>query len=413
MLRYCVLAIGLLYAARAATVPTGFADAVYASGLSAPTAMDFAPDGRLFVCQQTGSLRVIKDGALLPNPFVSIAVSSAGERGLLGVAFDPGFASNHYVYVYHTTAVSPIHNRIVRYTADGDVAAPGSAVVLMDLDNLSAATNHNGGAIHFGLDGKLYVGVGENANGTNSQTLTNRLGKLLRINSDGSIPEDNPFYNTAAGANRAIWAMGLRNPFTFAIQPGSGRIFINDVGQSTWEEIDDGIAGSNYGWPAEEGFADPPNPAYRDPLYVYNHNTGAPTGCAITGGAFYNPSTPMFPTSYTGRYFFADNCGGWIYSIDPAAPSTSTLFATGIPSPVDLKVGPDGALYYLAQGSGSVGRISHAAPISLADAERALRITAGLETPAPADISRLNVVPDGVVNIADAIRLARQAAGTD
>lgn len=138
--------------------------------------MAFAPDGRLFVCQQTGQLRVIKNGALLPTPFVSLSVDSSGERGLLGIAFDPNFSSNNFLYVYYTTSVAPIHNRISRFTANGDVAVAGSETVLVDLDNLSA-TNHNGGAIHFGPDGKLFAGVGENANSSNAQTLANRLEK--------------------------------------------------------------------------------------------------------------------------------------------------------------------------------------------------------------------------------------------
>ena len=120
------------------------------------TAMAFAPDGRLFVCLQSGQVRVInKDGVLLANPFVTLSVDSNGERGLLGVAFDPNFASNHYVYLYHTVPGSPAHNRISRFTANGNVAAANSEFVLVDLDNLSNATNHNGGAIHFGPDGKL------------------------------------------------------------------------------------------------------------------------------------------------------------------------------------------------------------------------------------------------------------------
>src|SRR5205085_503575 len=147
------------------------------------------------------------------------------------------------VYAYYTVPGTTAHNRVSRFTANGDLVQTGSETVLMDLDNLSSATNHNGGGLHFGKDGKLYIGVGENANGANSQTLSNRLGKLLRINADGSIPTDNPFYNTAQGANRAIWALGLRNPYTFAVQPGTGRLFINDVGASTWEEIDDGVGG--------------------------------------------------------------------------------------------------------------------------------------------------------------------------
>ena len=150
---------------------------------------------------------------------MSLTVDSSGERGLLGIAFDPNFATNHYLYVYYTVPTSPIHNRVSRFTAAGDTAAPGSEAVILELNNLSAATNHNGGGIHFGPDGKLYIGVGENANGANSQTLSNLLGKMLRINADGTIPTDNPFYNTATGNNRAIWALGLRNPFTFAFQP--------------------------------------------------------------------------------------------------------------------------------------------------------------------------------------------------
>ena len=137
----------------AATVPSGFAETQVASGLPAPTAMTFSPDGRLFVAEQGGRLRVIKNGALLGTPFVTVNVNSSGERGLLGVAFDPNFAVNQFVYVYYTTASSPIHNRISRFTAMGDVVAPGNEVVIMDLDNLSSATNHNGGAIHFGPDG--------------------------------------------------------------------------------------------------------------------------------------------------------------------------------------------------------------------------------------------------------------------
>ncbi|HVS83954.1 MAG TPA: immunoglobulin domain-containing protein [Pyrinomonadaceae bacterium] len=231
----------------------------------------------------------------------------------------------------------------------------GSELVLLNLDNLSSATNHNGGAIHFGPDGKLYVAVGENANGANSQTLTNLLGKVLRINSDGSIPTDNPFFNTA-GARKEIWALGLRNPFTFAFQPGTGRLFINDVGQSTWEEINDGIAGSNYGWPTTEGPTS--DPSFRSPLFAYGHGSSSTTGCAIVGGGFYNPSVAQFPASYVGKYFFADLCTGWIRLFDPSN-NTAADFASGISNPVDLKVATDGSLYYLSIGSAAVFRIQY------------------------------------------------------
>jgi glucose/arabinose dehydrogenase len=172
----------------AASVPAGFSDTLFADGFSRPTAMAFAPDSRLFVCEQGGNLRVINNGVLLAAPFVTLTVDSTGERGLLGIAFDPDFASNKFVYVYHTVPGSPAHNRITRFTANGDTAAAGSDRVILDLDPLSNHRNHNGGAIHFGSDGMLYAAVGENANAANSQSLATRLGKILRINKDGTIP---------------------------------------------------------------------------------------------------------------------------------------------------------------------------------------------------------------------------------
>lgn len=362
----------------ATTVPTGFSDSTFASGLSKPTAMAFAPDGRLFVAEQGGRLRVInKDGSLLSEPFVDLTgiTDSTGERGLLGIAFDPNFSSNKYVYVYHTrkgTSKREPRNRVLRFTADGDRAIAGSKKVIFKLNNLRA-TNHNGGAIHFGEDGKLYVAVGENAVPSNAQTLSNLHGKMLRINKDGTIPNSNPFYGSASGKNRAIWALGLRNPFSFAVQPGTGRIFINDVGATAWEEINTGISGANYGWPICEGNHDNPNQPgsapcgaapYTPPTFEYQHGNTGTTGCAIAGGAFYNPVNVQFPPEYEGDYFFADLCSGWIrrFDYDPSAGNHVEVseFATGIPNPVDLQVGSDGALYYLARGGGGfVGKIQY------------------------------------------------------
>jgi len=343
----------------AATLPAGFTETEI-SGLSNPTAMEIAPDGRIFVCQQGGSLRVIKNGTLLATPFITLNVDPNGERGLLGIAFDPNFATNNFLYLYYTVPIDPRHNRVSRFTANGDVVVHGSETIIMELENLTSATNHNGGGLHFGPDGKLYVAVGENATASNAQTLSNRLGKMLRINADGSIPTDNPFFNQAVGNNRSIWAFGLRNPFTFAFQPGTGRMFINDVGQNTWEEINDGIAGSNYGWPDSEGPTS--NPAFRAPLFAYTHAFG----CAIAGGAFYNPATVQFPPSFVGKYFFADLCGGWIHFFDPVT-GTVTDFASGISLPVDLKVGADGSLYYLSRGSGSVFRVRLTEPVLISE----------------------------------------------
>ena len=344
--------------AAAATVPAGFTDSLVAGGLNNPTAMALSPDGRIFVCEQTGALRVIKNGALLPTPFLTVTVDSSGERGLLGIAFDPNFVSNQLIYIYYTATTPTIHNRISRFTASGDVALAGSETIVMDMPNLSTATNHNGGALHFGPDGQLYVAVGDNANGANAQSLSTRLGKMLRITSTGAIPTDNPFFNQTTGDNRAIWALGLRNPFTFSFQQGVGRMFINDVGQNIWEEIDDGIAGSNYGWPTCEGFCNPPNPSFRDPIFAYANDAQT---CAITGGAFYNPQIIQFPSNFVGNYFFADFCGGWIRRLDPASGNAVSDFATGISLPVDLQVSTDGFLYYLERGAGSVNRIGFAA----------------------------------------------------
>jgi glucose/arabinose dehydrogenase len=332
--------------AQGATMPAGFSEALIASGLASPTAMQFAPDGRLFVCEQAGRLRVVKNGVLLATPFLTLTVASAGERGLLGVAFDPNFAANRYVYVYYTAVTPTVHNRISRFTASGDVAVAGSETVILELDALSSNTFHNGGALAFGPDGKLYAATGDNVNSQNAQSMGNVLGKMLRINKDGTIPTDNPFYVTASGKNRAIWALGLRNPFTFGFNPAGTELFINDVGQGTWEEINDGVPGANYGWPTTEGPTS--DPRFRSPRYSYGHSGGA---CAITGGAFYAPLTLQFPSQYFRDYFFADFCAGWIRRLDLSGNAAVT-FATGIVSPVDLKVGDDGSLYYLARGTG-------------------------------------------------------------
>ena len=355
----CVL--GLSTAARAATLPTGFAETRVATGMPSPTAMAVAPDGRIFVAQQGGALRVVKNGALLSQPFLTVSVNSSGERGLLGVAFDPNFASNSFVYVYYTTSATPIHNRVSRFTASAanpDLAAAGSEVQILNLPNLSSATNHNGGAIHFGTDGKLYIAVGENANSSNAPSLNTTLGKILRINSDGTIPSDNPFFSQTTGLNQSIWARGLRNPFTFAIDLTNSRIHINDVGEGTWEEVNLGVAGSNYGWPQTEGNNPSGVAGVRYPIHTFDHSGGV---CAITGGAFYRPTTATFPAEYAGRYFFGDFCAGFIRVLSPPNYTASTAFATGVSQLADLQVHQDGSLYYLARGGGDLFRVQYTA----------------------------------------------------
>jgi len=347
----------------AATQPAGFTrNESWLTGLANATAFAQAPDGRLFVAEQGGTLRVVKNGALLATPFVSIAVDSAGERGLIGVALSPDFATNGFVYVYATRTAGGTHNRISRFTAAGDVAAPGSEATLVDLPNLSTATNHNGGGMRFGPDGKLYVGVGENANPPQAQDLGNPFGKLLRFDEAGTIPADNPFFATQSGLARAIWAYGLRNPYTFAFEPATGHLHINDVGQNTWEEIDVGAAGANYGWPASEG-PDNVGAGVTAPLFAYKHSAADPagsgpggfiTGFAIAGGAFY-PAAGPFPDGYRGQYYFADFVSRFVARLD-VANDAAYAFASLSGAPVDLLVGNDGALYVLTRSG--VTRIS-------------------------------------------------------
>jgi glucose/arabinose dehydrogenase len=336
-----------------------FSVAPVVEGLSRATAMAFAPDGRLFVCEQDGRLRVVESGRLLPEPFLTVEVDGTGERGLLGVAFDPDFASQPYVYVYYTATEPQEHNRLSRFLAEGNRAVPGSEQVLLELDELGRSNNHNGGALAFGADGRLYVAVGENARPQEAQELSSLLGKVLRLEKNGSIPPDNPFYGQAQGLYRAIFALGLRNPFSFAIQPGTGRILINDVGQERWEELNEGAPGANYGWPHVEGPSS--DSRFRAPLYAYEHDSGEVYGCAIAGGTFYNPSTRQFPAEWEGAYFFADYCRGWIRALDVEA-GTTRPFAEDFDALVALAVGPEGALYALDRDEGTVYRIGYTAP---------------------------------------------------
>lgn len=342
------------------TYPANFVQSIVANGISNPTAMAFTPDGRVFVAQQNGSLRVVKNGALLATAFVNLTVNSSGERGLIGIAIDPDFATNNYVYLYYTVPTAPIHNRISRFTANGDVVVPGSESIVLDLDPLSSATNHNGGAMQFGKDGMLYVAIGENANSANAQDLDTYHGKLLRINKDGSIPAGNPF-DTGSEQRKRVWAYGLRNPFTFSIHPITGRILVNDVGQVTWEEINDATTGGkNFGWPTTEGMFDQATyPALTNPIYAYIHDSGDGKGCAITGGTFFAPTTTNYPASYVGKYFIQDLCNAWINSIDVSgATGVRAPFATGINgNSVSITTGTDGNLYYLGRNAGALYKI--------------------------------------------------------
>jgi glucose/arabinose dehydrogenase len=326
-----------------------------AGSLVAPTAMVVAPDGRVFVAEQGGDIRVVDNGELEPTPFAHVHVTSTGDLGLLGITLDPDFSQNHFVYVFYAVGGPKLFDRVSRFTADGDVAEPGSEVTILNLDALDPSSSFDdGGAIHFGPDGKLYIAVGDDDNPENSQSLSNLEGKILRVNPDGSIPTDNPFYNRAHRRNRLIWCLGLRNPFNFSFDPNSGLMFINDVGSDLFEEVNQGAAGANYGWPIEEGPGS--DPALTNPVYAYPH----PQGFAITGSAFF-PTASRVPAKYAGDYLFSDLYGpsedgsksvAWIRLLDPETDTVQT-FASGLKFPIGLAFASDGSLYVLSRGTGT------------------------------------------------------------
>ncbi|CCH00625.1 HHIP-like protein 2 [Fibrella aestuarina BUZ 2] len=396
--RSCWLLIGWLVWSRfgvAQTLPPNFGLATVASGLSTPTVVVSAPDGRLFITEQNGRLRVVRNGNLLPTPFAQLTVDASGERGLIGLALDPDFATTAYLYVYYTVPANgptPPHNRISRLTAAGDVMLAGSEVVVLDLDPLSGATNHNGGSMVFGADRKLYVGVGDNAFGSNAQNLDTYLGKVLRINPDGSAPADNPF-PTGSAARRRVWAYGVRNPYTLTVQPRTGRLFVNDVGQETWEEINDATTGGlNFGWPNAEGMSS--NPAYTNPVYAYAHGGGDGVGCAITGGAFYSPALAVYPATYVGRYVYQDFCNNWLNTLDLSGTTAiRSAFATGLNGyGVGLTLGTDGYLYFLSWGTGALLRLTYTGDVACRTNQAGDWQTAGLWSCGQAPVSGVRSV---------------------
>jgi glucose/arabinose dehydrogenase len=323
-------------------------------GLNSPTAMTIAPDGRIFVAYQGGEVRVVKNGSLLPAPFVTVPTVPVDEQGIMGIALDPSFGSNDYVYITYTRDVTPRYQRIARFTASGDVAVAGSETTVFETnDSPNGIEYHLGGALHFGADGKLYVMLGEGYTG-DEQALNSFAGKILRLNKDGTLPTDNPFYTQATGKFRAIWAKGFRNPFSASVQPGTGTLFINDVGSGSYEEINQGAPGANYGFPNSEGYS--VNAGETAPKYAYTHTSGR---CAIVGGSFYNPTTAQFPGQYVGKYFFTDYCTSQLFYLDPASPAAQdaapALITVGDVGPVDVDVASDGTMYVLTRGNAASG----------------------------------------------------------
>jgi glucose/arabinose dehydrogenase len=343
------------YKLKSQVFPAGFSQTKVGT-VYYPTAIAAAPDGRIFLAEKEGKIKIYKNGAVLSTPFLTLNVEKTNERGISGIAIDPDFNTNHYVYVYYTV-VSPVHNRLSRFTANGDVAASGSEVILIDFDPVVNSI-HNGGGMAFGPDGKLYLGMGDDKVSSNAQSLSTTKGKLLRLNKDGTSPSGNPFSGSTSASR--IWAYGFRNPYSISIQPGTGKIFVNDVGEATWEEINNAtVAGKNFGWPAADGAST--NTLYTNPVYAYHHTNGGATmaGCAISGGTFFNPSSTNYPSVYNGKYFFIDYCNDWINYIDPNT-GAATNFASSIPSAgIGMCVGTDGNLYYMSISQSGLYRISY------------------------------------------------------
>ena len=333
------------------TVPSGFTKQTVAKGLINPIDMAIAPDGRLFVAEQKGRVRIVGAGGRLKT-FLNIKskVDHTAGRGLLGIAFDPDFETNGYVYLDYTkkaTSAQGPHTVVVRVTAQGNKAVANSEVQLLRLDR-QRTPNHTGGALAFGPEGRLYVSTGDNEQSELAQKRTSTMGKVLRINKNGTIPKSNPFYDRLTGRKRAIWARGLRNPFKMDFS-ASGTLLINDVGEDTWEEINQGQRGANYGWDKQEGVGN--DPKFTSPIFTYGHGGSAKKGCAITAGAFYDPAAPQFSPSYVGDYFYADYCSGWVRRFDPTT-GTSSRFGKGFTKPVlDIEVASTGELFLLLRAA--------------------------------------------------------------
>jgi glucose/arabinose dehydrogenase len=396
-----LLALGA--APAAATVPAGFTDNLVAA-VGAPTALAFTPDGRLLITTQGGTLRVYQGGALLPTPALTFSASQIctnSERGLLGVAVDPAFPCNNYIYLFYTAELAggACVNRVSRYTLPAsNVIAPASELVL--IDNMpSPAGNHNAGDLHFGKDGNLYVAIGDGGcdwagnsgcAGANDAARDEHVltGKVLRITSAGGIPADNPFQGAGTArcnvtgsttpGNRCqeTYGWGLRNPFRLGFDQNAAltRFFVNDVGQGAWEEIDLGQAGADYGWNCREGAhtnsttgpCSPTPPGMVDPVFEYQHGvqipgTTSPTNCnCVSGGAFV--PNGLWP-GYDDAYLFGDCvCGGIFKLTQSGSVFSASDFGSGLGTVVHLLFGPHAgsqALYYTTYlNGGEVRRVT-------------------------------------------------------
>lgn len=357
-----------------AAPPDGFQTSLLvADGLDGPSGMEIAPDGRIFILERAGKVKIYKNGQLIAQPFVDLPSEATGDRGLIGVAFDPDYGvSNHYVYFYYTG--HDLLNHLVRFNASEDVATDGP----YELFRTSSPSQllHVGGSIRFGPDGKLYFAVGDNGDGALAQRLDNPHGKILRINKDGSIPEDNPFFGQP-GKLGAIWAYGFRNPWRFQFDSQTGKLYVGDVGNYTWDELDRVVKGGNYGWPIHEGPCTSGCEGFIEPIHAYHHNGGT---AAVTSGPVYHGA--MFPEQYRGNLFFADYALGWIKRAELDTNGNVTAvhdFDPQAGTVTDLKVAPDGSMYYITYWPGELYRISYNTESQVPVAQASADVTKGIE----------------------------------
>ena len=408
-MRRAVLAIAALAAvailagpeARAQSLPNDFRDSIVVGGVDFPVGMAFLPDGRvLFNEQILGRIRLVVNGTLVPTPVVTIPdVRGAlySEQGLLGIAVDPDWPKRPYVYV-HYDRLDSTRIRIARFTVTGDLWFTGDGTLSIDpasrhdvlSDIPDASSIHNGGTLRFGPDGYLYDSIGEDGGvPCAAQDSVSLLGVILRLDVSGIpdgpgaapfkstiTPPDNPFVTHPNENARLVWAMGLRNPFRFYIDPVGGDAFIADVGQGMWDEIDwlpPADRGSNFGWPLREGPAafaascPGQGAVYREPIYYYDTGTTS----AVTGAIPYRrgptPGPAAFPPAYEGDVFVSDYYAGflrrlhrtgdtWAVAAPVPGQPNQTTWGTGYLAVADYAIAPDGALWYLRQHDGSVGR---------------------------------------------------------
>jgi glucose/arabinose dehydrogenase len=343
------------------------------TGLSSPVFMTQPlDDGRIFVVEQGGRIRVIRDGVLQTTPFLNIStrVLSGGERGLLSVAFHPNYATNHFFYIYFTTQTNG-DIRIERFTttSNPEVADPATSKLIITAPH-STNNNHNGGLLAFGLDGMLYAGLGDGGGAgdplQNGQNFNSLLGSLLRLDVDNgdpyAIPSNNPYVGQA-NRRGEIWAKGLRNPWRYAFDQPTGLLYIADVGQVAREEVDvvaANRAGVNYGWNVMEGAicynaTTCTQTGFELPILDYGHTAGA---CSITGGYVYRGSAVP---GIRGHYFYSDYCAGFLKSfrysngvaVDQKdwALTTSAVTSFGTDFAGELYVLSGNSILKIAQGS--------------------------------------------------------------